>query len=50
MAETKRVYLLFWAPNVYTLIPRRVFSTPAAEVAFRKMLQQQIAGTVQFRG
>ena len=50
VAETKRVYLLFWAPNVYTLIPRRVFPTPAAETEFRKMLQQKISGTVRFSG
>jgi hypothetical protein len=50
VAETKRVYLLFWAPNVYTLIPRRAFPTPAAETEFRKTLQQQISGTVRFGG
>jgi hypothetical protein len=50
VAETKRVYLLFWAPNVYTLVPRRVFPMPAIETEFRKVLQQQIAGTVRFAG
>jgi hypothetical protein len=50
VAETKRVYLLFWAPNVYTLIPRRAFTTPAAEEAFRKSLQQKVSGTVRFAG
>ncbi|HEY7065815.1 MAG TPA: YcxB family protein [Chloroflexota bacterium] len=50
VAETKRVYMLFWAPNVYTLIPRRVFPAPEDEAAFRKMLQQKISGTVRFGG
>lgn len=50
VAETKRVYLLFWAPNVYTLIPRRVFPTPAVENKFRKVLQQKISGIVRFGG
>jgi hypothetical protein len=50
VAETKRVYLLFWAPHVYTLVPRRAFPTLDAENDFRKLLQQQIAGTVRFAG
>jgi hypothetical protein len=50
VAETKRVYLLFWAPNVYTLVPRRAFPTSAVESEFRKLLQQKISGTVRFAG
>ena len=50
VAETRRVYLLYWALNVYTLIPKRAFPTPEAESAFRKTVQQKISGTVRFGG
>jgi hypothetical protein len=40
--ETRRVYLLFWGSDVYTLIPKRAFSSPAVEQAFRRFLCARI--------
>ena len=36
--ETRRVYLLFWGSDLYTLVPKRAFSGPAAEQPFRGLL------------
>jgi hypothetical protein len=40
--ETRRVYLLFWAANVHTIIPKRAFATPQAEQAFRHMVKAKV--------
>jgi hypothetical protein len=44
IVETDRVFLLFWAANVYVLIPKRAFPTPQVAAAFRDLAQRQVGG------
>ena len=44
VVETPRAYLLFWAANVYTLVPKSGFATPETERAFRDVVKRKVPG------